>query len=386
MPNHIVGIDLGNHSFKAVCLRKRGDHHVLTGVAMAPNQQDSPQQTLQTEQHVASQIKALVSLLNVSGADAHYSINSPNSTVRYLELPKIPLQEVRSALKLNSVMYLRQNFENYTFDVSPLDQEAAAALGSGTLKSRLRFKHETAPPSHGKIKILVGGIFTPEIVLYFHASRRAGIKPKSLHLAPISLMNGFEAAYPEIFHTEAIALLDLGFLSSSLTILDKGIPLLTRAVPVGGKHITECIAQMSGMNFVKAEIAKLQGDSTLEDAVTRTAITLIREIRSSVNFFEKNSDRPISKIYVSGASAHSPVVINILTRDVGTPCEPWNNTEGLILELSTKQQDIFDQNRFAFSTALSVARTYTIAATSKETIPLSKDPSKSNISQTSSHP
>ncbi len=377
-PSRVVGIDLGNNSFKVVCLRKRGNQYVLAGAAMVPNQHDPLQQTLQTEENVASQIKALVSLITISSADVHYSINSPNSTIRYVDLPKIPLQEIRSALKLNSATYLRQNFENYTFDACPLDREAAAVLAS----SKLKFKQESTPSLPGKIRILVGGIFTPEIVLYFHASRRAGIKPKSLQLAPISLINGFEAAYPEIFHAEAVVLLDMGFLSSSLTILDKGVPLLTRTVPVGGKQITECIAQISNLNFTKAEAAKLQGDPNLDDAVARTVVTLIREVRSSINFFEKNSDRSISKIYLTGASAYAPAVVKTLTRDIGTTCEPWNSARGLTLELPSKQQDIFNQNPFAFSTALGVARTYTIITTNVkplETSPTTNASAKSSI-------
>lgn len=355
MPNCIVGIDLGNSSLKAVRLQRQQNQYVLSRVASLPVTRD-PANTaaLPTEQAIAAQLREIAGLVKASGADVHFTINSLNSALRYVELPQIPLDEIRSALKLNSTTYLRQNFENFTFDACPLDPEAREIL------LNKKSKKEAAAATHGKIKILAGGISSAEAVLYYHAARRAGIKPRSLQLAPISLINGFQAAYPEIFSQEAVALLDFGFLSSSLTILDKGKPLLTRSVPMGGKHITDYIAQMSNMDFAKAETAKLQGEVPLDEAVSRTGDTLIREVRSSINFFEKNSDQAISKVYLAGASAISTVLMETLSKDIGTACETWKASQGLLSQLPPEQQNLFARNEFAFSTALGAARTYSV--------------------------
>jgi Tfp pilus assembly PilM family ATPase len=119
---------------------------------------------------------------------------------------------------------------------------------------------------------------------------------------------------------------------------------------------------MSNLDFAKGEAAKLQGDPSLGEAVSRTAVTLIREVRSSINFFEKNSDQAISKVYLTGASIVSPAVVEALSNDIGSPCEAWKATQGLTIQLPPEQQAIFSKNEFAFSTALGVARTYAVAA------------------------
>jgi type IV pilus assembly protein PilM len=287
----VVGIDLGNNILKAVKLQKKGLQYALVRAWMLP----LASQGSVTEQSLGTQLKDLAAQVKAAGSEVHFTVNSPNSTVRYVDFPQIPLQEVRNVLQLNSTQYLRQNFENYTFDACPLDAEALAAF-----QGKAKGKKGAATSSGHKVKILAGGIAKGEVMLYFHASRRAGMKPRSLQLAPVSLMNCFEAAYPEIFKHQAVAILDLGFLSSSLTILDKGHPLLTRAVPSGAKQITEYIAQITGVDFAKAEAAKVQDDSNLSEAVTRTSVTLVREVRSSINFFEKNSDQAIGKVYVAG--------------------------------------------------------------------------------------
>lgn len=345
-PQSIVGIDLGYHAIKAVRLVKKGDQYALARVAMIPTGLDV-NGTQPTEQALGQQIKEIGMLVKLSGAEVHFTVNSPNSTVRYVELPHIPIEDVRSALKINSSTYLRQNFENYTFDACPLDARKPS-----------KDKKANQPIPAGKVKTLVGGISSQEVMLYFHSSRRAGVRPKSLQLAPISLMNCFESAHQDLFQTQAIALLDLGYFSSSLTILEKGKPILTRPVPIGGKHVTEYIAQVMGVDFAKAEAAKIKGEADLEEAVTRTCATLIREINSSINFYEKNSDLPISKIYVTGASVVAEAVIAALGKDIATPCEAWNATQGLLMELPPDQQAAFSQNPYAYSVALGVARTY----------------------------
>jgi type IV pilus assembly protein PilM len=351
LPSTIVGIDMGNSSWKAVRLDKKGSQYSLTKIGSVPGILDVKNPLPPTEQSVAAKMKELGSLVKAGGADVHFSINSVNSTVRYVELPNIPLPEIRTALKINSSTHLRQNFENYTFDACPLDSDNASKNP----------KAKKGAAVGGKVKMIVGGISTAEVIIYFHAARRASFRPKSLQLSSVSLINGFETSLPEIFQTQAVVLLDFGFLSSTLTILDKGRPLLTRAVPTGAKQLTEYIAQVTSSDFTKAEASKINGDPTLSEAVTRTSVTLIREIRSSINFFEKNSDIPISKVYLTGSSVASPAVVEALSKDIGSACEVWDASAGLKIELNSEQQGIFNQNRSAFSAALGAARTYTVA-------------------------
>lgn len=348
-PAIIVGIDLGNKSFKAVRLQKKGAQYALTRAAILPSPRNPTDAALPTEQAVSSQIKEIASLMKSSGAEVHMTVNSPNSAIRYVELPNMPLEDIRAALKLNSAAYLRQNFENYTFDISSLDAE-----GDAVLMSKIR-KVKHAAAAHGKIKALVGGIATAEIILYFHAARRAGLRPKSLQLAPVSLINAFAGAHPEIMSAQAVGLLDIGFLSSCITILERGKPILTRAVPIGGKHITDYIASNTSSSFEKAEAAKMQDDAALREAMTRTCSTLIREVRGSINFFEKNSELAVQKIHLSGASTVSPAVQETLGHDIGLGCETWNAAAGLLMELPVEQQDLFSKNQVAFATAIGAA-------------------------------
>ncbi len=345
--NAVVGVDLGNHSIKAVRLQRQGSAFTLMRVSLTPSNRDPQSQTLPTEQEMAALIKSSLSLVKASGADVYLVVNSPSSTIRYVDLPRMPLDNLRAALKHNSATHLRQNFENYTFDASPLDEDGANAFGPAPRKG--------APLGGSKTKALVGGLPNTEAVLFYHAARRAGIKPRSLQLAPIALINGLEAANPEIFSGESIMLLDMGLFTTSLTILDHGKPQLTRAVPVGGRHLTEHIAQSSNFEYVRAERSKTQGEADLAQALAHAGSSLIHEIRSSINFFEKNTEQAISRILVAGASARSEPLVAALADQSGKICQPWCPSGRLSLQLPVEQREIFAANQVAFATALGAA-------------------------------
>jgi Tfp pilus assembly PilM family ATPase len=64
--------------------------------------------------------------------------------------------------------------------------------------------------------------------------------------------------------------------------------------------------------------------------LVKTAISpLAREIRSSIDFFERQNDLHVQRIYACGGSACSPPVLTILGEAVGTPVECWNTVDSL---------------------------------------------------------
>ena len=62
----------------------------------------------------------------------------------------------------------------------------------------------------------------------------------------------------------------------------------------------------------------------------KTAISpLAREICSSIDFFERQNDLHVQRIYACGGSGSSPQTPSILGEAVGTPVECWNAVESL---------------------------------------------------------
>jgi Tfp pilus assembly PilM family ATPase len=66
-------------------------------------------------------------------------------------------------------------------------------------------------------------------------------------------------------------------------------------------------------------------------------LPLGRELRASLDFFEHQQDRPVTQIYVSGGSARSEMILQMLHAEMIAECKTWNPTTFLQLALPGQQ-------------------------------------------------
>ena len=147
-------------------------------------------------------------------------------------------------------------------------------------------------------------------------------------MAAISVVNAFQLNEPKSPELAAL-LLDIGAYSTSINFIHQGIPLITRIIRFGGAQLTEYIGQMSGVQADAAELEKIAiSDST--QALARTAIEpLAREIRSSIDFFERQHDCRVGSAFACGGSATSEFLVRIISETVGIELKRWNPSEHL---------------------------------------------------------
>ena len=62
-----------------------------------------------------------------------------------------------------------------------------------------------------------------------------------------------------------------------------------------------------------------------------------RELRASIDFFEHQQDRPVSQVFVSGGSARSEMILQMLHSELLLECKTWNPTGFLQLALPGQQ-------------------------------------------------
>ncbi|MBV9462681.1 MAG: pilus assembly protein PilM [Verrucomicrobiae bacterium] len=347
MAKTILGIDVGFHSVKGVALSGTGKTCALTRAAIVPQNAlaDPIQQT--TDKALATAIKELLSQLKAAKGECHIAFNSPTAVLRYVESPMYTHADLRDSLRLNHQTYLRQTFENFTFDGLCVGSEPEAA-------KKQKAEADKAGATR-KGKAVIAGLPQFEINLLWNGARGAGLKPTSLTLSPISLMNAFELAYPAEYHESSVLLMDIGHLTTSLTILSKGATFLTRVVALGGRAAWDYLVQSQG-GVAQAETARNEGGNALGEAIQASFDPLFREVRSSINFFERNTDTDMRKIYLSGTLVKSPRAVEVLQECLGIPCETWNPAQGMQVNLPPGQLELFSENQAAFGPCIGAAR------------------------------
>jgi type IV pilus assembly protein PilM len=322
----ITAIDLGANATKAVQIQRRGDKLHLLGFAVqeAPSKDAaaSPealgQHLAKIHQALGARVKQVVLALGVT-----------DSFVRPADLPLVPASDMRTMLKLNPKTYLQQELPDYVFDCHILPPRP------GT---------KSEPMKAGqKGKVLVGGARKKTIDDLQTAARGAGLVTEAIVPGLIGPANAFESAQPELFAKEAIALVDVGFRNSTITLLLCGEPILSRVVAIGGDRLTSGVAESLGVSYAEAEGIKLGLAHEVQSTILTLLSPLGRELRASIDFFEHQHDKAVSQVFVSGGSARSDHLLQMLQTDLMAPCVRWNPAGGLGLAVPPAQMSEVEQ-------------------------------------------
>jgi type IV pilus assembly protein PilM len=342
--DQIVAIDLGGRTTKAVLLQRRNETYVLNRYAVldAPIYEKSLSVELLTEH-----LKAVSLALDARGKLTALAVGVNDSLMRHVEMPRMPVDDMRLVLKMNPKNYLQQDLANYAFDcfiIPPRYIATPADLGKPA-------------PVVAKQKVLVAGAKKQLVEDFLLAARSAGLVADHIVPSLIGPINAFEAAQPEIFSRSVVALVDIGFKNSSIAIIAEGELVLSRVVAIGGDRLTIGLAESMSISYAEAEGIKVGMANEVQPVLESVLTPLGRELRASIDFFEHQQDRPVSQVYVSGGSVRSEFVVQSLQNEMMVECKTWIPTAFLQMALPPQQAAEIEQVAPQLTTALGTALT-----------------------------
>lgn len=319
--DQILAVDLGSRTTKAVHLLRRGDAFVLSRFALvdAPIFDKAMSADMLTEH-----LRAVSQALEAKTRLVSLTTGVNDAVVRHVELPRIPLDDMRMILKHNSKNYLQQDLANHVFDCHMLPSSATEATKAGA-----------APLA--KQKILVAGGKQQLIDDYVAGAKSAGLVADHIVPGLVAPVNAFELAMPEPFASDVVALVDVGFRSSSICILQQGELVLSRVVNFGGDRLTTAVAEAMNISYAEAEGIKVGMAGEVQSALESVLLPLGRELRASIDFFEHQQDRPVSAAYLTGGSTRSDFVVQTLQQELLIETRTWNPSTFLKLDLPPQQ-------------------------------------------------
>jgi len=338
--NQMMAVDLGTRTTKAVLLERRGEVLALVRYAML----DAPiyEKKLSPEA-LSDHLRAVAAALGGGTKFVTLAVGLDDAIVRQVELPQIPVGEMRLVLKNNTKGYLQQELQNHAFDCHIFPPKAPSEPGKPADSAK--------PMGVPKLKVLAAGAKQPLLDDFQMAVKNAGLTAESVVPGIIGPMNAFEMAMPQVFANDSVALVDIGFKHSSICVLDRGELALIRLVNIGGDKLTAGLAEAMNITYADAEGVKLgimpRNPSEPNNEITALemqaaaleaqVVPLGRELRASLDFFEHQQDRVVSQIYVSGAAAKSEMFLQMLRAEMIVECKTWNPTTFLQLALPGQQ-------------------------------------------------
>lgn len=318
----MIAVDLGSRTTKAVVLERRGEVLALTRYALL----DAPvfEKKISPEM-LTEHLRAVAAALGNSTKYLTIAVGLEDAIVRQIELPQIPLDEMRQVLRMNHKSYLQQDLPNHAFDCH-------------IIPPRLD-KNPDAPRVNGvpKLKVLAAAARQQLVDDFMQAASAAGLSTECLIPGLLGPINTFEQALPEVFAKETVALVDIGFKHTSVCVLSQGELSLNRMVNFGGDKLTAGLAESLHISYAEAEGIKVGMAPEVEAALQMQVSPLGREIRASLDFFEHQQDRPVSQVFVSGGTSRSEMILQMLHSELLLECKTWNPTGFLQLALPGQQ-------------------------------------------------
>lgn len=309
--DQIVAIDLGARTTKAVHVQRRGDGFVLANYAVI----DSPQPEKALSVGVLTEhLKEVARVLGNRTKGVVLSLGVHDTVFKQVELPLMPLPDVRLMLKYNSKSYLQQELPDHVFDCHYGLPKAGETPRAG---------------ANQKQRALVGAARKGTIDDCYAACKAAGLVPDQIVPGLVGPVNAFELAEPEAFRQDVVALVELGFKNTSITILDAGEIVLNRVVNLGGDRLTGGLAETLGISYPEAENIKVGMPHEVVQTLEPLIQPLGRELRASIDFFENQHDKPVTKVYLSGGPARGELTVQTLQVELMVPCELWNPAKRL---------------------------------------------------------
>jgi type IV pilus assembly protein PilM len=323
--DQVLAIDLGGRTTKAVHLQRKDGRYTMSRYAVldAPIYERSLSADL-LEQH----LKAICQSVNPKTRLVSLAVGVQDALVRHTEMPLMPLVDMRQILKNNTKTYLQQDLPGHVFDcwlMASRPQEPKPAdkpkIGSTTPKAR----------------VLVTCARRQLVEEIQQAAKASGLATDHIVPGLVGPVNAFELAMPEVFSREVIALVDIGFKNTTICLLQEGELIMSRVVAIGGDRLTAGLAESLGISYAEAEGIKVGMPAEVQSNLEALVVPLGRELRASIDFFEHQQDKAVSQVFISGATARSELIMQILQGELMVECKQWNPIGFLELALSPEQ-------------------------------------------------
>lgn len=345
--DQLVSVDLGGRTTKAVHMQRKGDKYLLCGYIV----QDAPiyEKTIPVDL-LTEHLKSICHSFGQGKVkQVSLAVGVNESIARLTELPLMPLSDMRQILKNNSKNYMQQDLPGYIFDCflfppKNSDQKAANSV-------QRRVPSSLAPTN----RVLAAGMKKQLLDDLQSAVKNAGLIADRIVPGVIGPVNAFEMSHPDDFSKGVVALVDVGFKNSTICILQEGELMLNRVVAIGGDRLTAGLSEVMNVSYGEAEGIKIGMPQEVQTNLEPLIVPLGRELRASIDFFEHQQDKVVSQVFISGGSARSEFIVQMLQSELLVDCKPWNPASFLQMALSPQQTVEIDMVASQLTVAIGAA-------------------------------
>lgn len=242
---------------------------------------------------VSSALRALWSQARFSSRDVVIGVGNQRVVVRELDLPWMPLTQIRASLPFQVSELLPMSIEEALLDFFPTGESDGAA---GRLV-------------HGMLVAATRDTVNANVV----AVEGAGLRPRMVDLNSFALLR---ALVRGALIDQTVAIVEIGARITHVVIAARGVPRFVRMLPSGDQNVTDAITGALGCTVAEAEQIKREVGigfavrpelAQAVEALNSVAQPLVEAVRNTFVYYAGNNPGAgIDTVVLTGGGAHLP--------------------------------------------------------------------------------
>ena len=304
-----VGLDIGSGLIKLVAVSHRSGEPVLTKVAFASVVSDAiVEGEVMDPALVADAIKGLMATAGIKTKQVVTAVGGRDVIIKKISMDRMKEAEAREVIRWEAEQHVPFDMDNVELDFQILDPEGEGLQMTVLLVAAKRELIET------KLALLA----------------EIGLEPSIIDVDAFALHNAFEVNYPEAMRG-VVGLVNIGHETTNINILDDGVPVLTRDIPVGTRRFREDLQRERGVSAEDADkmLQGLEPSEQLEPFLQSRGEELAVGIERAAAFLQSASRSAggLSRLYITGGGSRIPRLWKVLGDRLRLPVQAANPLE-----------------------------------------------------------
>ena len=290
-----IGLDIGSGFVKMVEVDHSGDQPEVARVAMRPLLPDAiVEGEIMDYGLVSDTVKGLFQELDMKGAEVVTAVGGHDVIIKKIEMDRMKESDAREVIRWEAEQHVPFDIKSVELDFQVLNPHEEGLQMEVLLVAA---KRELVDNKVGLLQ-------------------DAGVEPVTIDVDAFALHNAFEYNYPAA-QVGIVALVNVGHETTNVSILENGVPILTRDIPFGSRKIREDLQRERGLTAEQAEEI-VQARQTM-DEMDRFVESSADEIavgieRASAFLMTREEGQTLGKIFLSGGGARVPGMANALAQ------------------------------------------------------------------------
>lgn len=311
----VFGLDIGFSSVKVMQIEASGKKELVRGYGVASFDPGTIVDGVITDPEAIAKVlhnlfsKELVG--DITTPRVAVAVPAARTFTRSVNLPNLKDKDLQEAIRLETEQYVPVSIDDLYIDHT------------------LIRKHDKDQ------EMLIVAVPKKIVDSYVNLCRMLGLEIVAVETTIGAASRLFQQAEQSDVPT---VLIDLGSLSSDITIFDNGL-VVTGTAPGGGDSFTHAISKKLGVTQAEAHVIKTKyglGVSKKQQEITEGLMPILdqmtKEIRRMIRYYEERSDtqRKIGQIVTMGGGANMPGLSEYMTNLLRLPvrmCDPWQHLD-----------------------------------------------------------